>query len=240
VCYYLTMENEEFSPEIETKKSIWTTVTPFSKYVALSMFIALPFLGGWIGYTHAPEKVIEVEKTIVKEVFVEVFVSTQDYNHEYFQNLYQKQYDSDTEIKFLYQSKKTDSTYYRTFMHSSSPSRIVGYQASTASFFATDFYIDFVVSDSPSLSGRYISNVINYSSSTTGIEIIDLETGTKVKTINVFDTESLRSGECGYAGYTFEIEWVGTSTLRYGVYSSAPLQNEECDAELIEYREIKF
>lgn len=36
-------------------------VTPLSKYLAMALFVALPFLGGWIGYTYAPEKVVEVE-----------------------------------------------------------------------------------------------------------------------------------------------------------------------------------
>lgn len=45
-------------------------VTPLSKYLALVLFIAMPFIGGWIGYTYAPEKVVEkivVEKTIPEE-----------------------------------------------------------------------------------------------------------------------------------------------------------------------------
>ena len=37
-------------------------VTPLSKYFAMFLFVLLPFLGGWIGYTLAPEKVVEVEK----------------------------------------------------------------------------------------------------------------------------------------------------------------------------------
>ena len=37
-------------------------VTKTSKYFALILFISLPFIGGWIGYTYAPEKVVEVEK----------------------------------------------------------------------------------------------------------------------------------------------------------------------------------
>ena len=34
-------------------------VTPLSKYLAMALFIILPFLGGWIGYMYAPEKVVE-------------------------------------------------------------------------------------------------------------------------------------------------------------------------------------
>ena len=37
-------------------------VTPVSKYLAMTLFIILPFLGGWIGYNLAPKKVVEVEK----------------------------------------------------------------------------------------------------------------------------------------------------------------------------------
>lgn len=35
-------------------------VTPLSKYLAMTLFIILPFVGGLIGYTYAPEKVVEV------------------------------------------------------------------------------------------------------------------------------------------------------------------------------------
>ena len=45
-------------------------VTPLSKYLALSLFIILPFLGGWIGYSLAPEKVVKVEKVVVQEASV--------------------------------------------------------------------------------------------------------------------------------------------------------------------------
>lgn len=48
-------------------KSRLTTVTPLSKYLAMTLFILLPFLGGWIGYTYAPQKVVEVEKVVIKE-----------------------------------------------------------------------------------------------------------------------------------------------------------------------------
>ncbi len=36
--------------------------TPVLKYLAMFLFILLPFIAGWIGYTYAPEKVVEVEK----------------------------------------------------------------------------------------------------------------------------------------------------------------------------------
>ncbi|MFT5832306.1 MAG: hypothetical protein ACI9SY_000692 [Candidatus Paceibacteria bacterium] len=46
-----------------------TKVTPLSKALAAILFIALPFLGLYIGYTFAPEKVVEVDQAVGKEVF---------------------------------------------------------------------------------------------------------------------------------------------------------------------------
>ncbi len=59
------MENENLTPEqentVQNTPSPLHTVTPLSKYLAMALFIALPFLGGWIGYTYAPEKVVEIK-----------------------------------------------------------------------------------------------------------------------------------------------------------------------------------
>lgn len=33
----------------------------------MTFFVALPFIGGWIGYTYAPEKVVEVERVVILE-----------------------------------------------------------------------------------------------------------------------------------------------------------------------------
>ncbi len=46
-------------------------VTPVSKYLAMALFIILPFLGAWVGYSLAPEKVVEIERVIEKEVVVD-------------------------------------------------------------------------------------------------------------------------------------------------------------------------
>ena len=43
-------------------------VTPLSKYLAMILFIVVPFIGGWIGYRYAPEKIVEVEKMVPKEI----------------------------------------------------------------------------------------------------------------------------------------------------------------------------
>jgi hypothetical protein len=59
-------------PITEDHKSTLCKVTPLSKYLAMVLFIALPFMGGWIGYRYAPEKVVEVERVVFKEVIKEV------------------------------------------------------------------------------------------------------------------------------------------------------------------------
>lgn len=49
---------------IEDSKNALHKVTPLSKYLAMIIFIASPFIGGWIGYQYAPEKVVEVERVV--------------------------------------------------------------------------------------------------------------------------------------------------------------------------------
>ena len=41
--------------------------TSLSTYLAMVLFILMPFVGGWIGYQYAPEKVVEVERVAVVE-----------------------------------------------------------------------------------------------------------------------------------------------------------------------------
>lgn len=46
-------------------------VTPVSKYLAIVLFMIMPFIGGWIGYNYAPDKIVEIEK----KVFIESVVN---------------------------------------------------------------------------------------------------------------------------------------------------------------------
>jgi len=59
------MENFEQNDVAENNQSFLHSVTPLAKYLAMALFVALPFIGGWIGYTYMPEKVVEVEKVKV-------------------------------------------------------------------------------------------------------------------------------------------------------------------------------
>lgn len=60
------MEPEQITHSVESldKFESLKKVTPLSKYLAMTLFIVMPFLGGWIGYTYAPEKVVEVERIV--------------------------------------------------------------------------------------------------------------------------------------------------------------------------------
>lgn len=67
------MQPEHTNSEVEeenqlNKPNSLHQVTPLSKYFAMALFIILPFVGGWIGYEYAPEKV--VEKEVVREIEV--------------------------------------------------------------------------------------------------------------------------------------------------------------------------
>jgi hypothetical protein len=51
--------------EVESVIAPLKKVTPLSKYLAMVLFIILPFLGGYVGYTLAPEQVIETGYQVV-------------------------------------------------------------------------------------------------------------------------------------------------------------------------------
>jgi len=75
---------ENITPEVETAKSPLHTITPLSKYLAMGLFIALPFLGGWIGYTYAPEKIVEIEKITILEKETSPEESLEEIRKNYF------------------------------------------------------------------------------------------------------------------------------------------------------------
>lgn len=56
----------------QIQENVMFKVTPFSKYLALALFVLLPFVGGWIGYHYSPEKIVEIEKVVEVEVVREV------------------------------------------------------------------------------------------------------------------------------------------------------------------------
>lgn len=58
------MEPEQISLDVGEKKSFSKLTTLFLKYLTFGLFIALPFIGGWVGYTFAPEKMVETSQEI--------------------------------------------------------------------------------------------------------------------------------------------------------------------------------
>ena len=63
--------NTEQHPDVDgvvAEKHPVFQVTTVSKYLALLLFILLPFIGGYIGYVYAPVKLVEVERVIVAPV----------------------------------------------------------------------------------------------------------------------------------------------------------------------------
>jgi hypothetical protein len=66
------MENETYAQEEEKveQKSQLHQVTPLSKYLAMALFVILPFVGGYVGYQLAPERVVEVPVEVERIVEV--------------------------------------------------------------------------------------------------------------------------------------------------------------------------
>lgn len=60
-----TQQEQDFAAE--PKQSVWNSVTPLSKFLAMALFVILPFVGWYVGYAFTPEKVVEVEKIIEVE-----------------------------------------------------------------------------------------------------------------------------------------------------------------------------
>lgn len=75
--------NNTSQPEQATKPHPVHLVTPLSKYLAMLLFIALPFLGAYIGYTLAPENLTLNDGVIVDEIEEDVLdLQTEVYLHE--------------------------------------------------------------------------------------------------------------------------------------------------------------
>ena len=67
MCYNFANKVTIMEPQVQepaVEKHPVHQVTPVSKYLAMALFIILPFVGGYVGYQLAPERVIEVEKVI--------------------------------------------------------------------------------------------------------------------------------------------------------------------------------
>ncbi len=103
------MESESQNMDV-SQASLVNRVTPFSKYLAMALFVVMPFIGGWIGYMHAPLKVVEVEKIEIKKPTVEPDFAESKIND--IQNLNWKQHSLfNGEFVFQYPSNWTFSEF---------------------------------------------------------------------------------------------------------------------------------
>jgi hypothetical protein len=62
----MDIQPTELATPKDWKKDL-CSVTPVSRYMAMALFILLPFIGGLVGYTYAPSTIIETERVIIKE-----------------------------------------------------------------------------------------------------------------------------------------------------------------------------
>ena len=69
------MEPENLPEERIEQHSRLHQVTPLSKYLAMAIFIIMPFIGGYVGYQFAPEKTVEIEVKVGSEINVEEVIA---------------------------------------------------------------------------------------------------------------------------------------------------------------------
>lgn len=63
------MEGEQYSKNRIDWNKQFKTVTPFSKYLALALFVFLPFMGFWLGMQYEGVRVVKYNPVIVERVF---------------------------------------------------------------------------------------------------------------------------------------------------------------------------
>ena len=105
--------------QLESKFQNIHKVTPLSKYLAMILFVTLPFIGGWVGYTFTPEKVIEIEKVIYKSHQTEkVEGDNSSASHEPKPTLPTLAKEGDNQLNYFYSndsSRYLDSSKYSEF-----------------------------------------------------------------------------------------------------------------------------
>jgi protease II len=209
-------------------------VTPLSKYLAMIIFIVMPFVGGWIGYHFAPEKIVEVEKILPADNLEEenVFPAITD-----LQKIFSEQISDKYEIELLYTTKKKDVQYFKSFIQGSSACcNIYKYLPETQMFHNTGIRIDMIIGEKESSTGRYVAKVVDGVS----LEVYDLETQSIESKTLVLSEETLVSSTCGYAGDSHDLKWLDETTLQYGVYKRSE-NGENCpEMELLEQRTLKM
>jgi hypothetical protein len=208
-------------------------ITPLSKYLAMILFIAMPFIGGWIGYTYTPEKVVEVETppSIVGIQTESALPSITD-----MQKMFLEGKPESYEIEPLYTTKEGDVQYFKLLKGTSACCGIYKYLSNTNSFHQTGLGIDTVVGEKESPTGRYVVKV----SWEKALDIYDLETQSIENDVMISEGETLIAETCRYAGYSYDLQWLDEDTLQYGVYKSLEVEEGCPEMELIEHRKLQM
>lgn len=102
-------------------------VTPLSKYLAMALFIILPFVSGYLGYVLSPEKVLEVGGVIEvgdlpnedRSLVTDEGLISSEVPHNQFERTYVMQFNEDAQVIF----DNPDSEYFDEYMTMSHPAR---------------------------------------------------------------------------------------------------------------------
>lgn len=206
-------------------------VTPLSKGVALLVVIALPFLGGWVGYQSAPEET----------VYIETSNETSSEGEDEYAEItkqYQALYNTDRVLEFLFRADSDiEIFYFQSVGATSACCSVVGYNRTKNSFFETDAAADVVLGEVFSPSGRLIAKLNDNDPKHPSLEIYDIEAKAVVNTITLDPTERLWENKCGYGGGYANFTWLDNETISYGVYKELSEDPETtCEMEFVEHR----
>ena len=224
-------------PQQNTAESIIAPlrkVTPLSKYLAMIIFVAMPFIGAWIGYEYSPVKVVEVEKPLA---VVDLQKEKSLLPLSELQSKFSEQISDRYEIEPLYSTKDNNAQYFSSSIPGSSACcGVYKYLPKTQSFYNTGIKIDMMIGEKESLTGRYVAKVIEG----VFLEVYDLETQSLKESFRVSDEETLVSLTCGYSGDSVDLKWLDEHTLQYGVYKALKVEEGCPKMELIEYRTLQM
>lgn len=257
-------EQDTSQTTVKEKQAIFR-VTPLSKYLAMVLFIAMPFIGGWIGYIYAPEKIVEIEKIVVVKEKSDVSADQTEYQFEEFSCDYIEFVDDvcykllgtnaagerivlidDITEAFRIQSKDSNSALGKIYFP---VEQTVAYFKSfipNSDGCCGISRFDFKTQEFTQLKGygpamgEIISPSGRYVLNTNGktIEIRDLETEFVAK-VDAPDAGILWATNCALGGSATNFEWINDTTLKFGIYENVPATPEDiCENRLIEFRTV--
>lgn len=229
--YYNAMEPNNTQSRLRNIIAPLLRVTRLSKALAMLVFIALPFLGGFVGYRSAPEKIVYIETS------TETSQEANDGWDEVIKQ-YQAAYNTDRVLEFLFRADSdTEIVYFQSVGATSACCGVIGYNQGTKSFFETDAYADGVSGEVLSPSGKLIAQLRDDDAAHPSLEIYDIEAKAVIKRIDVDSSESLWENKCGYGGGYASFTWLDNETISYGVYKELSQDSETaCEMKFVEYR----